>query len=297
MKDQQNASSTTRCCAVRALSVSVSMSVSVALTAAAAGCDDPAFGPTELLALTYNVAGLPQGISGSDPERNSPLISPKLNAYDLALLQEDFVYHQLITSAADHPHISDPKVPDEKVLGDGLTTLSVSPFAAFVRTEWRACFGAFDSGSDCGAEKGFTMATHTLENGLEVDVYNFHLDAGGGEEDHAARAEQVEQLIEAIAARSPGRALIAGGDTNLRVSREPSGLHLARLIEGAGLTEVCAALSCPEDDHIDRFFFRAGDDVRVEALSWARDEGFVDDDGADLSDHPAIAVRFRVETP
>lgn len=41
-------------------------------------------------ALTYNVAGLPAPISGSEPATNSPLISPKLNDYDLVLLQEDW---------------------------------------------------------------------------------------------------------------------------------------------------------------------------------------------------------------
>ena len=35
----------------------------------------------EQLILVYNVAGLPEGLSGSHPEVNSPLISPKLNAY------------------------------------------------------------------------------------------------------------------------------------------------------------------------------------------------------------------------
>ena len=37
----------------------------------------------EFVALTYNIAGLPDVISGSNPEVNIPLISPLLNAYDL----------------------------------------------------------------------------------------------------------------------------------------------------------------------------------------------------------------------
>ncbi|MEQ9318019.1 MAG: hypothetical protein RIF41_02630, partial [Polyangiaceae bacterium] len=44
-------------------------------------------------ALSYNVAGLPQGLSGSEPEEYIPLISPLLTGYDLVLVQEDFVYH------------------------------------------------------------------------------------------------------------------------------------------------------------------------------------------------------------
>src|SRR5690606_27992207 len=34
-------------------------------------------------ALTYNVAGLPVGLSSSQPDINTPYISPLLNAYDL----------------------------------------------------------------------------------------------------------------------------------------------------------------------------------------------------------------------
>jgi len=33
--------------------------------------------------LAYNVAGLPLGLSGSTPELNNALISPRLNAFDL----------------------------------------------------------------------------------------------------------------------------------------------------------------------------------------------------------------------
>jgi hypothetical protein len=41
--------------------------------------------------LSYNVAGLPAQFSGSEPAVNMPLISPKLNAYDVVLVQEDWV--------------------------------------------------------------------------------------------------------------------------------------------------------------------------------------------------------------
>jgi hypothetical protein len=41
----------------------------------------------ELSVLTYNVAGLPAEVSGSDPVANHPQISPLLNGYDLVLVQ------------------------------------------------------------------------------------------------------------------------------------------------------------------------------------------------------------------
>jgi hypothetical protein len=72
------------------------------------GSMDAASAGVSLRLLSYNVAGLPEGISSSHPEHNSPLISPLLNDYDIALLQEDFSYHAQIVSASQHPHVSPP---------------------------------------------------------------------------------------------------------------------------------------------------------------------------------------------
>jgi hypothetical protein len=73
----------------------------------------------ELSALAYNVAGLPEGLSGSSPATNMPYISPLLNDYDLVLVQEDWltppnppfglrVYHDLLAAQARHPFHSTP---------------------------------------------------------------------------------------------------------------------------------------------------------------------------------------------
>ena len=57
----------------------------------------------EFLALTYNVAGLPEPLSGSQPSVNIPQISPLLNSYDLVLVQEDFWYHNELKAQINHP--------------------------------------------------------------------------------------------------------------------------------------------------------------------------------------------------
>lgn len=117
----------------------------------------------EFVALTYNVAGLPQGISGSDPQTNSPLISPKLNAYDLVLLQEDwadpipgvpgiFAFHDEIVADANHRYRTDPappprgtdlrRFPSGPILtADGLNQLARFPFGPIDRQMWHTCFG------------------------------------------------------------------------------------------------------------------------------------------------------------
>ena len=213
------------------------------------------------------------------------------------LVQEDFTYHDLLISQVQHPHRSITKVPETKLTGDGLNRLSRSAFAGFERHMWRTCFGGLDSGSDCLAEKGFSVATHTFQEGIEVDVYNLHMDASGGTEDQAARADQAEQLIEFISQRSAGRAVIVAGDTNLRLERGSDSATLDRLKSGGELTDACLEVACPDPTHIDRFFFRSSQLVALEVRNWSEETSFVDDAGGPLSDHPAIAVRFGFRGP
>lgn len=116
------------------------------------------------MALTYNVAGLTDPISGSEPATNSALISPLLNAYDVVLLQEDwadpfpiegqpiFFYHDEIVSQADHPYRSEPaphpygtdlrRAPKgPPLVSDGLNRLSRFPLGPLTREMWRSCHG------------------------------------------------------------------------------------------------------------------------------------------------------------
>src|SRR5687768_7543809 len=79
--------------------------------------------------LTYNVAGLPEGISRSRPETNIPRISALLHPFDLVLIQEDFAYPRELRSAAPHAHRTEPHRPGRALLdhGDGLTFFSRWP--------------------------------------------------------------------------------------------------------------------------------------------------------------------------
>lgn len=54
--------------------------------------------------LTYNVAGLPEGLSSGKPATNTPLISPRLGAYDIVNVQEDFNYHAALYAGDNHPY-------------------------------------------------------------------------------------------------------------------------------------------------------------------------------------------------
>ena len=245
----------------------------------------------ELRVLTYNVAGLPQGLSSSEPEAYIPQISPLLSAYDLVLVQEDFWYHAELSADVTLPHRSEPAVeaPNVSDMGDGLNRFSVSAFELHTRTPWPGCNGTVDCSSDCLANKGMSFARHTLAPGVEVDVYNLHNEAGGCPDDLRIRDESTDLLIDTIASQSAGRAVIVGGDFNLREA-DAEDLPLLTRLWDDGLRDVCHEVSCGTDE-IDRIMIRDGDVVRLEALEWSFGEEFVTSAGEDLSDHPAVWAR------
>jgi hypothetical protein len=279
----------------------------------------------EFVALSYNVAGLPQEVSQENPEEHIPLISPLINDYDLVLTQEDFDwwipdldeidfsnYHARLRAQTDFPHRSAQHPGPEAAgidvaterpqlfVGDGLGLLSRFPFDELRRVPWETC-GA--GAADCLAIKGFAMARVELAPGVTVDVYNLHADAGGGDDDITARKAGFEQLAAYIEEQSDGRAIILGGDTNLHTnpdSDDPADRDEAalwqRFLERAGLTDVCDALECADATRIDKFAFRSDGGVEIEPLTWRFEvEKFVDGAGEALSDHDALAVRWRWE--
>lgn len=288
-------------------------------TAAAAADADGDF-----LALAYNVAGLPDILSGSNPEANTELIGPLLDGYDLVLLQESWkspepnplaptrVYHEILEATASHEYKSEmaPQPlgtnPDRPtgLLADGLGFFSNFPLSEVTREAWTGCFGGADTSDngagDCLAFKGVALTTVTLPDGTEVDVYNLHAEAGSSDEDQALQRDNFVQLAAFIDAHSAGRPVILGGDTNLHTDEEPDDPQDVEdttiwegFLEATGLTDVCAALDCDQPGRIDKFAFRSSDAVRLEPQSWNFEtEVFVTDDGESLSDHDALAVRF-----
>lgn len=268
----------------------------------------------EFRALAYNVAGLPEGLSGSMPATFMPIIGPRLNAYDLVLLQESWqtpdpnpfaptrTYHEELVARVDHPYQSvpaeaplgnDPRRP-EALLADGLNRFSRFPFDPVTRVAWDGCD---ITSADCLAFKGFSYARTRIADGVEIDVYNLHKEAGGSENDERLRGEGIGQILDVMTTFSAGRAILIGGDFNLHTDEEPDKSQYERLLAEAGLTDACDALACPEPARIDKMAYRSGGRVELEALSWrfALDE-FAADDGTPLSDHDALSVDFAWRT-
>ena len=277
----------------------------------ALGFMDAASVGVSLRIVSYNVAGLPEGLSSSHPERNSALISPLLNGYDLALLQEDFAYHPQIVGASQHPYVSPPYTGGNS-LGDGLSFLSGFAYSDFQRDAWLDCNGVVDSGSDCLTPKGFAFARFRVGE-ASVDIYDLHTDAGSAAGDQTARARNLRQLAAAIGARSAGRAVIVAGDTNARYSRV--GDTLPELVDAAELRDVWVELHnkgqrpaagvpvmCSADDpndpaceRIDKILYRSGGGVTLRPRDYVVEGAkFVDENGAQLSDHRPVSVTFSL---
>ncbi len=271
--------------------------------------DDPAY----LSLLTYNVAGLPVGISGGNPKRNTVLVSPLLNPFDVVLVQEDFSYHGDLVSLVDHPYQSRPD-QQAKGLGDGLNTLSRVAFKIFERTTWRDCNGTFDAGSDCLTPKGFTRSRLELGDGLVLDVYDVHMDAGLGDPDRRARTKNFAQLAQTIRSKSQDVSVLVAGDFNERY--RDTGDNMERLLAETGLTDSWVefvhqgalpgpdglASRCDSQDpndvgceRIDKVLFRGSASVELMLTDYVVEGAtFSDPNGAQLSDHRPVSATFIV---
>jgi hypothetical protein len=282
----------------------------------------------ELLLLSYNVAGLPQEISDVNPEAHLPLISPRLEPYDVVLTQEDFDwwtpqveelapdfvnYHERLRAETTHEYATeqhpgpeavglDEEGRDPPFVGDGLGILSRIPFDDVDRVPWEGCFGGIDTSDggagDCLSMKGFAVATFTVDEDVEIDVYTIHAEAGSTEEDIRLRARNYDQLSAFMEERSAGRAVIIAGDMNLHLEpdhrrRDVDEPVWLEFLEAAGLTDVCDVVECDDPGAIDKAAFRSDGGVEIEPLEqrFAVDD-FLDDEGVDLSDHPPLEVRF-----
>ncbi|MBN2624461.1 MAG: endonuclease/exonuclease/phosphatase family protein [Acidimicrobiales bacterium] len=311
--------------------VAVVLATAAACTTPGGGSGGGGRGPLprgEVSVLTYNVAGLPQEISTENPEEHIPLISPLLNEYDIVLTQEDFDwwqgvagtldfvhYHERLRAEATHEYRSEPHPGPEAVgldpdsrplqIGDGLGVLSRLPFTGNTRVPWTGCFGGFDTSdggaADCLAMKGFAMVTLTLADGVEVDLYTLHAEAGGTDEDQRLQAQDFDELATFIEDHSAGRAVIIGGDTNLHTDdSHPDAERGAdteiweSFLERTDLADACtAATRCAEPGSIDKIAYRSGSGVKLAATSHDMPrERFTAPDGDDLSDHPPVVVEL-----
>ncbi|MEU4163228.1 jacalin-like lectin [Actinoplanes sp. NPDC026670] len=265
--------------------------------------------------LTYNVAGLPDIISSAEVDRQTAhtAIGQRLTPYDIVHVQEDFNYHAYLY-AADTTHPYRTPTSGGAGIGSGLNSLSKVAYDAddFERGDWNSC--QFDSG-DCLTPKGFTFARHRLAEGVYVDFYNLHTNAGTSDGDQASRADNLNQLSAFIATHSAGNAIVVMGDTNTRYTRTADTIR--GFVTANGLTDawvklerggtppaagsdalVCDAAAVTDTcEVVDKILYRSSRFVTLNATGYHNeDAGFRTSDGKMLSDHFPISTSFTWST-
>ena len=258
-------------------------------------CAEPIPTSGSFTALTYNVHGLPPEITGDDTDARMEQIAPLLVDFDLIGLQEDFddTRHGVLTSESDHAvdlWFAEP-VDDDRFYGSGLGVLADLTLVDHHHEHYELCNGTLDGAGDCLASKGFQRATFLLGD-RELDVYNTHMEAGNGDEDDAARASHVDQILASVDSRSVDAVLLIG-DTNLNDDDAEDLVEVQRL-KDRGFQDSCDLVGCDTPGRIDRFMVLAegGLELQVtsyEVLPWQ------DADGVDLSDHEPIATDWTWE--
>jgi endonuclease/exonuclease/phosphatase family metal-dependent hydrolase len=265
----------------------------VLLLAAPASAQGVAPVGTSLRVVSYNVHGLPSFITGDDTPGRLRQIGPRLDPFDVVGLQEDFIddgHRHLFEGRPHGTRLRFDAVIEGRVQGSGLSLLA-RPRAVATHTEhFRTFAGVLDGANDGLASKGLQLTRLELAPGVEVDVWNTHMDAGNRDADREARADQVRQALDALRARSAGRAVLFLGDTNLNARGDAA--SIARLLEGAGLRCACAAARLERCcGRIDRILLRSGAGVELTPVEWSVSQEFVDAQGRQLSDHaPVVAV-------
>ncbi|MDQ0828616.1 exonuclease III [Streptomyces achromogenes] len=263
--------------------------------------------------LSYNVAGLPAIISSASTPRDTSTtaIGQRIAPYDIVHAQEDFNYHAHLY-AADTAHAYRTPTSGGAAIGSGLNTLSKLPYDAddFERVRWNTC--TYGSG-DCLTPKGFTFIRERLADGVYVDFYNLHTNAGTNDDDLAARAANLAQLTGFIATHSAGNAVVVMGDTNTRYTR--SGDTIAEFGAANKLTDAWVQLVrggtppakgsgdlvCDQTgptvpntcEVVDKVLYRGSRLVTLNATSYNNEHAkFLTGDGLMLSDHDPVGVGF-----
>jgi hypothetical protein len=263
--------------------------------------------------LTYNVAGLPSAISSASTPRDTSTtaIGQRIAPYDIVHVEEDFNYHSYLY-AGDTNHAYRTPTSGGAGIGSGLNTLSKLPYDEddFERVHWNSC--QIDSG-DCLTPKGFTFMRERLADGVYVDFYNLHTNAGTNDGDEASRADNLNQLTAFINSHSAGNAVVVMGDTNTRYTRSAD--TIAEFGAANGLTDAWVklirggsapakgsdALVCDQTgttvpntcEVVDKVLYRSSRLVSLNATSYNNEHSkFLTDAGLMLSDHDPITVGF-----
>lgn len=265
---------------------------------------------TQFSVLAYNVQMRPVL---DDTLYKAENIGPRINYFDVVGLQESFDEKALLMESVRLPyqkHFTDFR-SCLSIVDSGLSTVSRFPIV-FTKTELYQDYAGF---SDSIASKGVIL-TRLLIDGLYLDVYNTHMQAGDSVSENEARRGQAIQLVDFIKRHSTiGHSVLVIGDFNMSPQRRgrpfkdfhPNHYSNDRdmrertasfqfVIDELGMTDVHDALLHDKIDDIERMLFRSGSNHDLRPLALAKVlKHFSSAVGKPLSDGMPLAVSFSLE--
>jgi endonuclease/exonuclease/phosphatase family metal-dependent hydrolase len=262
--------------------------------------------------LSYNVDGLPAILQGNDgdPETNTPIIGQKVRDYDIVNVQEDFNYHASLYANDNHPYRT--ATSGGAGIGSGLNTMSNFSFSDDIdRVTWTS--SSSTDGNNL-TPKGFTWLRLRISEGVYIDVYNLHTNAGSVDAAYTARKANITQLVTYILENSDGNAVLIFGDTNCRYTRSED--NIRNILTGTGAldswvqlikggvapTQGADALVCDDSviltdfscEVVDKIFYRSNNFITLTPLVYTlEDAKFRDSSGNMLSDHRPVYTKFQ----
>ena len=299
---------------------------------------------------TLNADGLPAkilfvSVNEEGPgEKYTRVISQYLTDHqvDFVGLQENFNFNDELYSVASSVYDRDEFSGNIDAATFNFTTLKVpcdglSAFwqkrhkAEMERIAWTDNYGKFDHSNDDLCTKGFRRYELTTESGVELRLYNMHMDASSDEDEAAskdgpdrdARLKQWKQLREDILSHMDGKPVIVMGDMNSYYARDEVKTHFIDAIlqtEQATVSDVWIELErggqypeheegpvMKDEEHgwfrkgetLDKILYinPAGSSIRLLPTSVNIDRtGYVRDDGTPLGDHFPLSATFIIES-
>jgi endonuclease/exonuclease/phosphatase family metal-dependent hydrolase len=262
--------------------------VAVVMTFLAVSGAHAAKKPLDIRFITYNICALPDLVTVerdlAPAEKRMPVIGEKLKAYEIIGVQEAFIQERFLMERRLQVYYA--------VYGGATGRVRTPGSGVAIFSKWRPVKSVYEKweqskGYDSLSGKGFVMATIPITDGLAVDVYDFHAQAGNPE----IRTTNYHQLDTALQRYSigTGRPIVVMGDFNCEVDEPECDWFIAKhgLIHAAGAGVDKSAI-----DHI--FFNENNSGWKISVLN-AGFEFTKPFHGQKLSDHDAFAATLRFE--
>lgn len=305
--------------------IATSLAFAGSLTTSATEADE------QFTVATLNIDGLPQNLLIVKVNPDGPGESGtasigqylKEKGYDLLMLQEDFNFHNVLSSTLENDYKMDEWTGDLEVTDreidyfhlqnlrfacDGLMTcwkndLTVTPAA---RTPWQQNFGKFSHALDEMVTKGFRRYEVTLRSGDRLLVYNLHMEASDEKDeaiqndakDRAARLAQWAQLKEDVLQHLDSRPIIIAGDMNSLYSRDDVKRVFIDAINETGrgtAADVCLTLNKQGDETLDKILYiNPTTGTKIQPVTFTLDKAGYQQAGKPLGDHYPVAAKFKV---